>query len=107
MRLHYQSRTEELNRQAVKLDIQIEKDRLVIENLRNRKEQLCSWSNVSHKVAAYQMPLRQRKPSQVTYLKRFKAPDTSAVTQTAQTEKPADTKQTVASAGKYTYHSLY
>ncbi len=77
LKIHFQSHIERMKRESVKLEEQINQIHIVLENRRNEKERLCDWSNIKRNIAYFKLPLVQRKPAQLTKLKRFSgAPDT-------------------------------
>lgn len=69
-RVYMQSRTEKLNSEAARLDAQIAKSRLVLDNCRNRKEELCSWDNIRENITRFNLPLAPRRPDQVVVVRR-------------------------------------
>lgn len=95
-RVYMQSRTESLNSEAARLDAQIAKKRLVLENCKNRKEELCSYENIKENITRFNLPLFPRKPDQVVVVKR-------------NIETPASQLHTGNRAGdhgKYTYNRM-
>jgi len=94
-RIYFQAEIENLSRRSAQLDVQIEREQYALENLKSRKEALCSWNSIRQKMISYKLPLRPRQPNQVAYLKRFKGEKSVAVTE----------GQKETSKEEYTYHS--
>lgn len=69
-RVYMQSRTDSLNSEAARLDVQIRKKRLVLENCKNRKEELCSWENIKKNITRFNLPLSPRRPDQVVVVRQ-------------------------------------
>lgn len=76
-RVYMQSRTESLNSDAARLDAQIAKKRLILENCKNRREELCSWENIRKNITRFNLPLAPRRPDQVVVV-RSGRPEVSA-----------------------------
>ena len=65
IRIYYNQRTELLNREVVKLQYQIHELDREIENLKKRKEELCSFSNVVKRIREEKLGLRYATPQQI------------------------------------------
>lgn len=65
IRIYYNQRTELLNREVVKLGYQIHEIDREIENLKKRKEELCSFSNVAKRIREEKLGLRYATPQQI------------------------------------------
>lgn len=68
-RIHYTSQIEKLNQQAAHLDNEIDSVRYNIQNVRNRKDTLCSLPHIRKQIVRFNLPLVPRQPSQLTYIK--------------------------------------
>lgn len=65
IRIYYNQRAELLNREVVKLEYQIHELDREIENLKKRKEELCSFSNVMKRIREENLGLHHALPQQV------------------------------------------
>ena len=95
-RIYLRSEMENLNRRSATLDIQIEKATCTLENLKSRKEMLCSRQNITRKLSEHRLTLRPRKPDQVISLKRYRGAGEYAAVKETKTDSVKET---------YTYHS--
>lgn len=65
IRIYYNQRAELLNREIVQVEQQIHELDLEIENLKKRKEELCSFSNVTRRIREENLGLRSADPGQI------------------------------------------
>ena len=65
IRIYYNQRAELLNREIVQIDQQIHELDREIENLKKRKEELCSFSNIIKRNRVDNLGLRYASPNQV------------------------------------------
>lgn len=72
LNVRFRSDTEALNRQSAHLDNEISVERLSLENLRTRKETLCSWKNISGNIKKFNLGLQPQQPGQITYVRRYR-----------------------------------
>jgi len=83
VRISYNEKAENLNRESVKIKRKIHKLNREIEHLNIRKEALSSWPNVKKRIDEHQLALRMPAPSQVSHLALNKAdrePDEDKIT---------------------------
>ena len=67
-RIHYTTQIEKLNIQATRLDNEIDSVRYNIQNVRNRKDTLCSLPHIRKQIVRFNLPLVPRQPSQLTHI---------------------------------------
>ena len=65
IRIYYNQRTELLNREVVKLEYQIHELDREIENLKKRKEEICSLPNITEQIRKKNLGLRFARPQQI------------------------------------------
>lgn len=102
MTVYCRSQRDHLMTRAARLDAELEVQRRILDNLRSRREKLCTLQNIRRNLAKFQLPLRERRPEQVTYLRRFHGGEVSA--RTASVRPPVF--RTPEHARSYTYHSI-
>ena len=65
IRIYYNQRADSLNREVARVESMIHEIDREIENLKKRKEQLCSFRNISRKNEVCRLGLRHADPRQV------------------------------------------
>jgi len=75
VRVSYNEKAENLNREGIKIKRKIHKLNREIEHLTIKKEALSSWPNVKKKIEEYQLALRMPVPNQVAQLVLVNRPD--------------------------------
>ena len=65
IRIYYNQRAELLNREIANVEYQIHELDREIENLKKRKEELCSFSHVTKRIREENLGLRYAEPSQI------------------------------------------
>lgn len=71
--VYCQSKKDTLLTRAARLDAELEIQTKTLDNLRSKKEELCSWANIRRNLVRFNLPLRERRPEQITYLHRFRS----------------------------------
>ena len=85
IRIYYNQRAELLNREIVKVERQIHELDREIENLKKRKEELCSFANITRRIREENLGLRYAQPHQIrrTVLIRRNPDENNLVSHTA------------------------
>ena len=68
LRIQFTTQIDRMNQEAAQIDTEIEQLTYTIQNLQNRKAELCTQGYIRSQIARHNLPLVPRQPHQLTYI---------------------------------------